>query len=714
MSSEYDHCFGIIDYFDKGNNPFDKQLLITIKLIQIVENINNKNYINAMNKTFINNKAYMYKRPIDENQKKLEYSLNYYINDVYHNLFNHLNNIIISINNGLLNESIINYLEIYKNILNDDDNKNDFYNNIKLLVMSYLDIIYKDYSTYLNQFINLIEYKGFKVIFVYGDIGYNTLLYSIFKKYLLIPLPHKGNKNDAINFLQYSTSKITNIFATIINDNSGSLNINFDMFKKTYQQVICSNLNKQIKKIIIFTIYTYIYCTPEKFNNNMKDRRDAIINYCNERRINFQNMKTSEVVEEMITFFNIGYEQYINQKLFSNNSCYTTNVVNDNYNKEIGIIINFIEYRKSESTLHEDVLLNYFNNGIDNYINSVRYLKDFIYGNNMININNYLSNSSNFRNLDYIENNPISIFERIKKSITVYNRQTNRDKILNTKYIFDIIIDITRVLCSQINDNDNDNSTIDNDLYNYQSNINTFDNLNNSIISGKEFILFFSMDNSGLFGINTYLHAFFNKVAILGIPVKTTKADNFNLCPMQFFNHDIRHHLIMTYSLLYQLSEPFNLYKHIYNEIINSVNLSNNQKEKFILFIWILIHEYMSFIIPKGYFIHDKSSMINHRKFHALDYVIIESVDALIKKSKNTNFNALSNDFSEMINNILTNNNTTAFNYYNIYGLSKEALRFVHKDSIIFNNITNNNPGYNFEIFLVTTYNDFINIKKLL
>lgn len=117
----------------------------------------------------------------------------------------------------------------------------------------------------------------------------------------------------------------------------------------------------------------------------------------------------------------------------------------------------------------------------------------------------------------------------------------------------------------------------------------------------EEYRAFPFPNNTGLFGFNTYLHAFFNNILLVGVPKDNIAYyDNKSGCPLSFISHDFGHNYIMIYGRLLGaktmgikndvfLDDVFR-YKQVYNVIINDIE-SRKSKELFILFIWIMIHE---------------------------------------------------------------------------------------------------------------------------
>ena len=92
-------------------------------------------------------------------------------------------------------------------------------------------------------------------------------------------------------------------------------------------------------------------------------------------------------------------------------------------------------------------------------------------------------------------------------------------------------------------------------------------------------------NEEGLFGINTWLYAFFNDILIVGIPNRVQSFDLETKCSGEFIRHDMGHN--KNY-LRYKKSKS----KNIYYKLLNDKNLSRLQKELHILIMWIIIHEF--------------------------------------------------------------------------------------------------------------------------
>lgn len=102
----------------------------------------------------------------------------------------------------------------------------------------------------------------------------------------------------------------------------------------------------------------------------------------------------------------------------------------------------------------------------------------------------------------------------------------------------------------------------------------------------------------GLFGLNTYLYAYFNDVYIVGVPSRYQNFDeNINKCPSVFMKHDYGHADDIKY-----INSSDKIFAHsLYLTIINDGNLSPLQVQLHILVLWIIIHEIYGYIKNRYY-----------------------------------------------------------------------------------------------------------------
>lgn len=96
-------------------------------------------------------------------------------------------------------------------------------------------------------------------------------------------------------------------------------------------------------------------------------------------------------------------------------------------------------------------------------------------------------------------------------------------------------------------------------------------------------------NNTGFFGFNSFLYAYYEKVFLIGIPLTLSYYDKNKSCPRGFIEHDLAHATEM-----FEDIEGRTLPDHgraIYYNILNDFELTQLQKECLILAMWIDIHE---------------------------------------------------------------------------------------------------------------------------
>lgn len=102
---------------------------------------------------------------------------------------------------------------------------------------------------------------------------------------------------------------------------------------------------------------------------------------------------------------------------------------------------------------------------------------------------------------------------------------------------------------------------------------------------------YYLLNNTGLFGFNSYLYAFFSGVLIDGIPTHHTEYDNFIGCSYQVLIHDYSHDVGIVENKQLRLPRFLDKLRYIYYSILNSPDLSKKFKELLILYLWTRIHE---------------------------------------------------------------------------------------------------------------------------
>jgi hypothetical protein len=181
------------------------------------------------------------------------------------------------------------------------------------------------------------------------------------------------------------------------------------------------------------------------------------------------------------------------------------------------------------------------------------------------------------------------------KLLTLINTATNNfnsQSKVDIKDIFNIFLYLSQLFCEYI-DPEMRNISMNEKSINWETFLRErlYDNIfNNGEYSIANNVSVFPLtNNNGEFALNTYLYAFFNDIALFGIPYEMGSFDGAHGCPLFFINHDIRH---VEYQIEEGITLPNNhsLTKRIYHNILND-NLSKNHKELLIFYIWSNIHE---------------------------------------------------------------------------------------------------------------------------
>jgi hypothetical protein len=214
----------------------------------------------------------------------------------------------------------------------------------------------------------------------------------------------------------------------------------------------------------------------------------------------------------------------------------------------------------TETEKQHNVRYNKENSKYDNIINRLKYIKD------------------NLKHYDEIFREQYNLLEQNGK--------------MNIEEITRLFIFISRLNCFQMNvfegsyinyNNYNNNLTLEEKFF-------TNDNMNNLLkkLDEKTFLL---TNNSGFFGYNTFLYAFFNGISLIGVPNKIQSFDDLKGCPIIFMNHDYWHNFSQSGGLLNLYKGDIKNMKHIYYSIINDDDLTKKEKELYILMLWLRIHE---------------------------------------------------------------------------------------------------------------------------
>lgn len=94
-------------------------------------------------------------------------------------------------------------------------------------------------------------------------------------------------------------------------------------------------------------------------------------------------------------------------------------------------------------------------------------------------------------------------------------------------------------------------------------------------------------NDSGLFGLNTYLYAHFHSISLIGVPAGYQSFDDSILeCTGKFIDHDLEHT-----QALEKDSSVYQSFKSLYFDIIRDREATILQKELFCLVVWVLAHE---------------------------------------------------------------------------------------------------------------------------
>jgi hypothetical protein len=214
----------------------------------------------------------------------------------------------------------------------------------------------------------------------------------------------------------------------------------------------------------------------------------------------------------------------------------------------------------TETEKQHNVRYNKENSKYDNIINRLKYIKD------------------NLKHYDEIFREQYNLLEQNGK--------------MNIEEITRLFIFISRLNCFQMNvfdgsylnyNNYNNNLTLEEKFF-------TNDNMNNLLkkLDEKTFLL---TNNSGFFGYNTFLYAFFSGISLIGVPNKIQSFDDLKGCPIIFMNHDYWHNFSQSGGLLNLYKGDIKNMKHIYYSIINDDDLTKKEKELYILMLWLRIHE---------------------------------------------------------------------------------------------------------------------------
>jgi hypothetical protein len=227
------------------------------------------------------------------------------------------------------------------------------------------------------------------------------------------------------------------------------------------------------------------------------------------------------------------------------------------FDLDMSIVINMVKFHNgfaNEDTIF--ALKSYYQSSLYSYWGV---FKDFLIN---IDVDNIKYRNLNLKNLNnFIDNfeKYQEVFDNLMKS--TFMQSSNESFLENLQKTFTFI---TKCFCLYLDDDEE-----------------TKDLLNGYIWKPNYYPL---PNGEGLFGLNTYLYAYFNNIYIIGVPNRIQNFDAVkNACPARFSIHDIDHS-----NNILPIDEE---YKLIYNKIINLDNDLTLEKEIHCLIMWVIIHE---------------------------------------------------------------------------------------------------------------------------
>lgn len=141
------------------------------------------------------------------------------------------------------------------------------------------------------------------------------------------------------------------------------------------------------------------------------------------------------------------------------------------------------------------------------------------------------------------------------------------------------------------------------DLFGYMANISCLDTFAYSEPCDHKFsnwesnelrltggIVFPLPNGTGLFGLNTYLYAFFEQIHLVGIPIRFANFDGSTHCACDFVEHDFGH--VETIEIIIATSrDAINQMKSFYDEMVTNSGYTIVQKECNVAVMWLRLHE---------------------------------------------------------------------------------------------------------------------------
>jgi len=120
--------------------------------------------------------------------------------------------------------------------------------------------------------------------------------------------------------------------------------------------------------------------------------------------------------------------------------------------------------------------------------------------------------------------------------------------------------------------------------------------IRNLPISQSNKYIFLLVDGKGIFEIDTYLHALFNNVTLVGLPSGFSIFDDFMGCPIEFYTHDLAHSMNV-YNNLFQphKKQILEQVQGIYYRIINDCELDPDDRNCLLFVLYYIVHESRQF-----------------------------------------------------------------------------------------------------------------------
>ena len=261
----------------------------------------------------------------------------------------------------------------------------------------------------------------------------------------------------------------------------------------------------------------------------------------------------------------------------------------NNFPKEL---IDYVDVNKGEKNklnalvyiIDNNIKQNFYDYLIKNNVkNNIIYNILSIDADQPVNIIKKYSCISRESKIDYIKENIKHYSDIFYEKLNKIKNSTNL-KIFDNLLYYNLFYYISILSCLDINFLD-----FNDDIYGQNSNFNEIDPFIKSNIK-RVYIL---ANGTGKFALNTWLYSFFEGIILIGSCIRDQHVDGINMCAFNMLYHDIIHNKIDINKKNY---DDINLIKNLYYQILNS-NFSTQNKELFILLMWINIHESMNVFI---------------------------------------------------------------------------------------------------------------------